>query len=372
MKLSNMSLSEIKEAAEIIFQAEVTRGESTGAMVGREFTNVQALAAVLMFGAGLGLTTYEAVSGLWPSNGKLNMSANLMASKIKSSPKYDYRVVENTDDHCTIDFLLKDGTPIGSTTYSVADAKKAGIYKNQWIKGERAMCFARALSEGCRTHTPDALAGSVYVEMNGELEVGGDTNLTRAAPPERAKAPSQRAVAPFEPSKAAGGEEPRPKKIESEKFQADGETPPNDVAPDWDGPAPWDGPNAGDPAHPGMAPDTEEPAPEIPPPPPVKEFKLPAVKDARAGADSLQKAIKEWSGCKPEDLVPLCRRVLVAASALDPSGAKKATVAQFAKALGWIEDRRSVGVTIERALEQLEPKKAPKKELVKDEFAASV
>ena len=135
-------------------------------------------AAKLIVGQGLGLTPYDSMNGLHLIQGKAVLAANTMAAAIKRSGKYDYRAVTD-DDACTITFYDlsqrdKSGVPlqIGTTTFSMDDARRAGLGGQNWKKYPRAMLFARAISAGYREHCPDALgAAPVYVEQHGETEI---------------------------------------------------------------------------------------------------------------------------------------------------------------------------------------------------------
>jgi hypothetical protein len=135
-------------------------------------------AAKLIVGQGLGLTPYDSMNGLHIIQGKAVLAANTMAAAIKRSGKYDYRA-ETDDEACTITFFDlsqrdRSGVPlqIGTTTFSMDDARRAGLGGQNWKKYPRAMLFARAISAGYREHCPDALgAAPVYVEAHGETEI---------------------------------------------------------------------------------------------------------------------------------------------------------------------------------------------------------
>lgn len=136
-------------------------------------------ATKLIVGRGLGLSDYDCMGGLHIIQGKAVLASNAMSAAIKASGKYEYRVVEQTESKCVIDFFMvhggKLGDKIGSTTWSMDKAKRAGLNGANWKKYPEAMLFARAISEGYRTHCPDALGCSapVYVEAHGESEIPG-------------------------------------------------------------------------------------------------------------------------------------------------------------------------------------------------------
>jgi hypothetical protein len=150
------------------------------------FPDIQSEAAAatkIIIGRGLGIGDFDAMSGLHIIKGKAVLSSNLMAAAIKRSGKYDYRVVVSDDTVCTIDFF-GGGEKIGSSSFSVEDAKRAGLSGDNWRKYTRAMLFARCISAGYKTHCPDALgAAPVYVEAHGETEITED-----APPPPPRKA----------------------------------------------------------------------------------------------------------------------------------------------------------------------------------------
>lgn len=130
----------------------------------------------IMAGNELGLPPLASISGIHIIAGKPVIGAGLIASAVKSSGKYNYRVVENTDKHCSIDFY-EGSEKIGNSSFSYEDAKKAGT-KNL-DKFPKNMLFARAISNGVKWFTPDVFAGPVYVpeemaqvtEDIGHLEV---------------------------------------------------------------------------------------------------------------------------------------------------------------------------------------------------------
>jgi hypothetical protein len=136
-------------------------------------------ATKLIVGGGLGLNQYDSMAGLHIISGKIVLAANLMAAAIKRSGKYDYRS-ESTNERCSIEFL-QDGKTIGVTTWTVEDARAAGLGGNNWRKYPKAMLFARCISAGYREHCPDALGNApVYVEAHGEMEIEG---VPAPAPP---------------------------------------------------------------------------------------------------------------------------------------------------------------------------------------------
>jgi len=120
-------------------------------------------------GAELGIAPFAAMSGIHIISGKPTIGAGVMAAMVKASGKYNYRVTEQTDKVCSIDYY-EGAEMIGTSTFTIEDAKKAGTKNTD--KFPRNMLFARAMSNGVKWYTPDVFAGPVYVPE--EMESVGD------------------------------------------------------------------------------------------------------------------------------------------------------------------------------------------------------
>lgn len=166
------------------------------------FPDIQSEAAAcakIIIGRGLGLTDFDAMSGLHIIKGKAVLAANLMAAAIKRAGKYDYRA-NCTDTECSITFFGRDANnawdQIGEAAFSLEDAKRAQLSGDNWRKYPKAMLFARCISAGYKQHCPDALgAAPVYVESHGETEITEDAPVVApVARPERPEPKSRRKV----------------------------------------------------------------------------------------------------------------------------------------------------------------------------------
>jgi hypothetical protein len=154
------------------------------------FPDIQSEAAAcakIIIGRGLGLSDYDAMTGLHIIKGKAVLAANLMAASIKRAGKYDYRAT-CSDTECSIVFFGRtmDGKweEIGTTEFTLEDARRAQLGGDNWRKWPKAMLFARCISSGYKQHCPDALgAAPVYVEAHGETEITDDAPKARAALP---------------------------------------------------------------------------------------------------------------------------------------------------------------------------------------------
>ena len=131
------------------------------------FTDVKTAAQAIVkiqAGAEIGLPPFASMTGIHIISGKPTLGAGLIASSIKGSGKYDYRVKEQSEKICSVEFFEVSGKnreSIGTSTFTIEDAKKAGT-KNL-DKFPKNMLFARAISNGVKWFCPDVFAGPVYV-----------------------------------------------------------------------------------------------------------------------------------------------------------------------------------------------------------------
>lgn len=126
-------------------------------------------------GAEIGIPPFAALTGIHIIQGKPSIGAGIMASRVKGSGKYDYKVIEQSDKNCSIDFY-QGAEKIGNSAFSIEDAKKA-LTKNI-DKFPKNMLFARAMSNGVKWYTPDIFSGPVYTPE----EMANDTVLTEDVP----------------------------------------------------------------------------------------------------------------------------------------------------------------------------------------------
>ena len=133
------------------------------------FTDVksaQQAVVKIMAGQEIGIPPFASMSGIHIIQGKPTIGAGLIASTIKGSGKYDYRVLETSEKNCTIEFF-QGKESIGKSSFTIDDAKKAGT-KNL-DKFPKNMLFARAISNGVKWFCPDIFSGPVYTPE--EMEV---------------------------------------------------------------------------------------------------------------------------------------------------------------------------------------------------------
>jgi hypothetical protein len=145
----------------------------------------------ILCGRELGFSPIVSMQGIHIIEGKPALSSNLMATLIKRSGKYDYRVKSWTHTECVLTFRERvNGAweDLGESSFTMEDAKVAGVIRpgGSWAKFPKAMMFARALSQGLRVYCPDVSAAPVYSpeEMGAVVNEEGDvTELPKSARP---------------------------------------------------------------------------------------------------------------------------------------------------------------------------------------------
>jgi len=125
----------------------------------------------MMAGHELGFGPSASLTGIYIVKEKISLSANLIAALIKRSSRYDYKVKTLNDDKCELDFYETGSeeefdkyktrwNKLGTSTFTMEDAKKAGVTGNSpWKSYPRNMLFARALTNGQKWFCPDVSAG---------------------------------------------------------------------------------------------------------------------------------------------------------------------------------------------------------------------
>jgi hypothetical protein len=124
----------------------------------------------IMAGREMGIQPFASMQGLDIIQGKVVEKPILIASKIKSSNKYDYRIIATNDNECTIEFY-ENKERVGSHTFTLEDAKRMGLAgKDNYKKYPREMLYNRCMSSGARMYCPDVFKFPVYDAQEIEQE----------------------------------------------------------------------------------------------------------------------------------------------------------------------------------------------------------
>ena len=134
----------------------------------------------IMAGRELGMGPVAAVQNIIVVKGRPTLKAQTWASLIKRHPSYNYRVKSSTVDECSIEFH-EMGEPVGVSTFTIDDAKRAGLSGDNWRKYPKAMLFARAITQGGRTYCPDVAIGGIYTPDEVDDGYEEDIEITDAS-----------------------------------------------------------------------------------------------------------------------------------------------------------------------------------------------
>lgn len=119
-------------------------------------------------GRALGIDEFTACDQINIIQGKPAPNANLIAALIRKSERYDYEVLELSPTVCTIQ-ITKDGKPQIPTTFTMVQAKAAGLTRNATYNAYPTnMLFARCISNAGKFHCPDICTGLYVPEDFGE------------------------------------------------------------------------------------------------------------------------------------------------------------------------------------------------------------
>ncbi len=115
----------------------------------------------------IGVSPLDALNGgMYYVQGKVEMTAAMMNQMIRQRNHSITKDKKSDENICILHGKRVDNGDTWVESFSIDDAKKAGIYRNQWIKYPKDMLFARALSRLARQLFPDVIKGC-YVQ--GEI-----------------------------------------------------------------------------------------------------------------------------------------------------------------------------------------------------------
>jgi hypothetical protein len=156
--------------------------------------NAAQAAVKILAGREMGIGPVAAMRHLYVFRNTIGIQAELMAAKIRESGRYDYEVVESTDERCTLEFfrLLPGGErrSLGRSSFTLEEARKAGLTKKggPWETWTSDMLFWRAMSRGQRRFCPDVFGQTVYTKEEAE-EIAAQAQAAAAAPADKAERP---------------------------------------------------------------------------------------------------------------------------------------------------------------------------------------
>jgi len=124
--------------------------------------------AIVSKAKSIGVSPMEALNGgMYFVQGKVELTSAMMNDLIRRHRHSITKDKKSDDKICILHGKRADNGDTWSESFSIEDAKTAGIYRNQWLKYPKDMLFARALSRLARQLFPDVIKGC-YVQ--GEIE----------------------------------------------------------------------------------------------------------------------------------------------------------------------------------------------------------
>lgn len=123
--------------------------------------------AIVQKAKSIGVDPLDALNGgFYFVQGKVELTATMMNDLIRRKGHSITKDKKSDDKICILHGKRKDTGDTWSESFSIEDAKLAGIYRNQWLKYPKDMLFARSLSRLARQLFPDVIKGC-YVD--GEI-----------------------------------------------------------------------------------------------------------------------------------------------------------------------------------------------------------
>jgi hypothetical protein len=135
---------------------------------------------ILQKARSVGLNPLDALNGgMYFVNGKVELSANTMNYMIRQKGHSITKDPKSNAQVCILHGKRVDNGDTWSSTFSIDEAKRAGIYKNTWEKYPEDMLFARALTRLARQLFPDVTRGCyVEGEISQAMEADKETKVS--------------------------------------------------------------------------------------------------------------------------------------------------------------------------------------------------
>lgn len=119
------------------------------------------VAAAMMRANELGISPLQGLAQIHVINGRPGLASELMRALVQSHG-HEIWTEELTVTKVTLCGQRKGSSHVSKVTWTMDDAKRAGLSSDAWRKYPRAMLLARATGELCRLNFADVLAGMSY------------------------------------------------------------------------------------------------------------------------------------------------------------------------------------------------------------------
>ncbi len=122
----------------------------------QEIKSGSAAMAIILTGRELGIGPMLSLRSIFVVKGKPTLSAQLMGALIFSKG-HSYAIKRSDNEQCMIEFKRASGAAY-THTFTLEDAKRAGLTGQTWSAYPKAMLFSRCMSAGARAFMPDVIA----------------------------------------------------------------------------------------------------------------------------------------------------------------------------------------------------------------------
>lgn len=121
--------------------------------------------AIVQKAKSLNINPLEALNGgLYYVQGKVGMSSEMMSSLIRQSGHSIVKDSKSDNTVCILHGKRSDNGDTWTITFSMEDAKRAGLAKNMYDKYPSIMLYNRAMSMLARQLFPDVIKGAAYTQ----------------------------------------------------------------------------------------------------------------------------------------------------------------------------------------------------------------
>jgi len=165
----------------------------------------QAMTKILA-GQELGLAPIQSMTGINVIKNKVTLSANLMAALLKKAG-YNWKILEHNAKVCNLQIYAPNGVDLGNCSFSIQDAKAAGLQGGNWQKYPKNMLFARCISNVARWYAPEVITGC-YTPEELQAQPAQPSQPAQPAQPAQPSQPAQ----PAQPSQPAQPAQPAERK----------------------------------------------------------------------------------------------------------------------------------------------------------------
>ena len=123
----------------------------------------------ILAGRELGFGPVASLRHIYVHKGHIGIMAQLIASRIRQSGRYDYKILKSDETVCEIEILRARGgewMSEGIERFTIEEAKRAGLIKadSAWLSYPSDLLFARAITRAQRRFAPDVFGQAVYTE----------------------------------------------------------------------------------------------------------------------------------------------------------------------------------------------------------------